>query len=151
MEAKMRYATIKMAFFAAALFLLPSCTQWKKLTGTDNDTDNANISGVWNGTVQLDSKSQNVTAIISQNRSSLSGTLSIRESTLNVHGQIFGNVSGNGFSMVIDEGSACTNKITMAGETRDGLLIYRIVGAGNDLPSFTCYPDPIDIIGSLAR
>lgn len=130
-----------------AVVLLNGCTQWKKLTGSDTNSDNgykgADMNGVWVGSVVMAAHAEPFNFIIIQHEGSITNESLMFSHTVDFNGHLTGSVNGNTFTMTGDEGTLCVNKWTFTGTVGNGQLNVRVDGDGNNIAGTSCYPNPV--------
>lgn len=132
---------------ALCMVVLSGCSQWKKLTGENDDKENhVDARGYWGNTVTLNNGPETFYLLMGQDGARLGGSTGGP-----IGGQIFGSVSGNAITITIDEGTRCQEKFTLVGDINGHVMSYRLTGAGNNIPGTTCYPDAVNITGTLTR
>jgi len=131
----------KIASFALVALMLNSCTQWKKLTGTekeDEGTHPANVAGVWSGSI---TGIPQFRLVIVQSGGAIADGSMMFSHVVSFNGEVSGSVFINSLSFTGDEGSGCPNKWSFTGQVAGDTMNLRIDGDGNAVGD--CYPNHI--------
>jgi hypothetical protein len=137
-----------------AAFAMSGCTQWKKLTGTEDKpkaADVVNVNGVWLGYIELDGRSQPMFLSLAQNGAAIVGGSVTIDYSGTLGASVTGGVSGNILTVSGTEQFQCPHPITVSGEVRGAQIVATVATAGNDVPGTDCYPRAINQTVAFGR